>query len=94
MITLDPICLFVSVSRRSVTANCQVLYWDVQNVVLDRRGPRALVKLCDFGFSVRNEADARAPVLCSRAVGTPDYMVRSLHLHRASFLSDGLWCRG
>lgn len=49
----------------------------MQNVVLDRRGPRALVKLCDFGFSVRNEADARAPVLCTRAVGTPDYMARA-----------------
>lgn len=47
----------------------------MQNVVLDRRAPRALVKLCDFGFSMRNEADTRAPVHCSRAVGTPDYMV-------------------
>eukprot|EP00208_Stichococcus_sp_RCC1054_P005635 CAMPEP_0206136050 /NCGR_PEP_ID=MMETSP1473-20131121/1287_1 /ASSEMBLY_ACC=CAM_ASM_001109 /TAXON_ID=1461547 /ORGANISM="Stichococcus sp, Strain RCC1054" /LENGTH=603 /DNA_ID=CAMNT_0053528287 /DNA_START=12 /DNA_END=1823 /DNA_ORIENTATION=+ len=57
----------------------------LENVVLDRRGPRALVKLCDFGFSVRNEADARAPVLCSRAVGTPDYMAPELLLSPTSY---------
>lgn len=48
----------------------------VQNVLLDRRGPDALVKLCDFGFSVRNEACTKSAVRCCRAVGTPDYMVR------------------
>jgi hypothetical protein len=48
----------------------------LENALLDRAAPRALLKLCDFGYSVRNEASPSGPVACHRAVGTPDYMVR------------------
>ena len=47
----------------------------LENALLDRAAPRALLKLCDFGYSVRNEASPSGPVACHRAVGTPDYMV-------------------
>lgn len=49
----------------------------LENALLDRAAPRALLKLCDFGYSVRNEASPSGPVACHRAVGTPDYMVRT-----------------
>ena len=49
----------------------------LENVLLDRYGPRAILKLCDFGYASRNQACPNGPVPCRRAVGTPEYMVRS-----------------
>ena len=48
----------------------------LENVLLDRYGPRAILKLCDFGYASRNQAHPEGPVPCRRAVGTPEYMVR------------------
>jgi len=48
----------------------------LENVLLDRYGPRAILKLCDFGYASRNQAYPNGPVPCRRAVGTPEYMVR------------------
>ena len=49
----------------------------LENVLLDRCGPRAILKLCDFGYASRNLAHPAGPVPCRRAVGTPEYMVRA-----------------
>lgn len=57
----------------------------LENVLLDRIGSNPLVKLCDFGYSVRNEACAKSPVACSRAVGTPDYMAPELLLSPVAY---------
>jgi serine/threonine protein kinase len=51
----------------------------LENVVLDRPGPRAILKLCDFGYASRNQAHPAGAVPCRRAVGTPEYMVRPEH---------------
>ena len=48
----------------------------LENVLLDRSGPRAILKLCDFGYACRNQANPAGAVPCRRAVGTPEYMVR------------------
>ena len=47
----------------------------LENVLLDRYSPRAILKLCDFGYASRNQAHPAGPVPCRRAVGTPEYMV-------------------
>lgn len=56
----------------------------LENALLDRTSPRALLKLCDFGYSVRNEAST-GTVPCNRAVGTPDYMAPELLLSPTSY---------
>ncbi len=53
----------------------------LENALLDRSSPQALLKLCDFGYSVRSEAHPDGPVTCHRAVGTPDYMVRFFRIY-------------
>jgi serine/threonine-protein kinase SRK2 len=68
----------------------------LENALLDRAAPRALLKLCDFGYSVRNEASPSGPVACHRAVGTPDYMAPELLLSPTCY--DGktadVWAAG
>lgn len=67
----------------------------LENALLDRASPRALLKLCDFGYSVRNEASPAGPVACHRAVGTPDYMVSANtvchHYHELVINSYKYW---
>ena len=48
----------------------------LENAMLDRPGPRAILKLCDFGYASRNQAHPEGAVPCRRVVGTPEYMVR------------------
>lgn len=50
----------------------------LENALLDRSGPRAILKLCDFGYASRNQACPSDPVNCRRAVGTPEYMAPEL----------------
>jgi serine/threonine-protein kinase SRK2 len=68
----------------------------LENALLDRSSPKALLKLCDFGYSIRNEAHPEGPVTCHRAVGTPDYMAPELLLSPTSYDGKGadVWAAG
>lgn len=68
----------------------------LENALLDRASPRALLKLCDFGYSVRNEANPAGFVACHRAVGTPDYMAPELLLSPTHYDGKGadVWAAG
>ena len=42
----------------------------LDNILLHGRGPRPVVKICDFGYS----KDEVAGSICKTACGTPEYM--------------------
>ena len=48
----------------------------LENTLLDRRGPDALLKICDFGYSINENTS-----MPRSAVGTPGYTGEGLQLH-------------
>ena len=48
----------------------------LENTLLDRRGPDALLKICDFGYSINENTS-----MPRSAVGTPGYTGEGLRLH-------------
>ena len=48
----------------------------LENTLLDRRGPDALLKICDFGYSINENTS-----MPRSAVGTPGYTGEGFRLH-------------
>ena len=60
----------------------------LENTLLDRRGPDALLKICDFGYSINENTS-----MPRSAVGTPGYTGEGLRLHTgesAGYAGEGL----